>query len=92
MISAKNMDRVSVICHATVANMFAMFCNEKYRGGNFTWDKFPKMMAGQCRDQVFMANIRGRVQEDVFEYAEKTGFDIAKRMIETAGFKNEQKV
>jgi hypothetical protein len=89
MISAKNMDRVSLVCHATVANMFAMFCNEKYRGENFTWDKFPKMMAGQCRSQVFMADIRGKNQNEVFEHAEKTGFDIAKHMVETAGFKNE---
>lgn len=86
MISEKNMDKVSLVCHATVAHMFAMFCNAKYRGDKFTWSNFPDMMASQCDTQVFMANIKGKDQEAIKEHARKTGYEIAKRMVEQAGF------
>lgn len=89
MISNKNMDRVSLVCYATVSNMFAMFCNPKFRGSNFQWKNFPKMMSGHCRSQVFMANIRGKDQEEIFNHAEKTGFEIATNMIKEAGFCDE---
>ena len=86
MISNRNMDRVSLVCHATVCHMFAMFCNPKYRGPNFKWSQFPEMMKAHCTDQVFMANIRGRDQQAIFEHAEETGYQIAKKMVEDAGF------
>jgi hypothetical protein len=85
-ISNRNMDRVSLVCHATVAHTFAMFCNPIYRGNKFQWDKFPNMMKNKCREQVYMANIKGRDQNAVYEHAEQTGFDIATKMIEEAGF------
>lgn len=89
MISNKNMDKVSLLCHATVSNMFALFCNEKFRGEKFAWNNFPKMMASQCKDQVFLADIKGKNQQEIFEHAEKIGFEIANRMVKTAGFINE---
>ena len=85
MISEKNKDKVSLICHATVASMFASFCNPKFRGPNFTWEKFPQMMEGMCATQVFMANIKGDRQE-VEDHAKKTGFEIAKGLVKEAGF------
>lgn len=86
MVSDKNMDRVSLICHATVCHMFAMFCNPVYRGPNFSWANFPEMMMKQCRQQVHMANIRGRNQQAIYDHAEQTGFLIAQRMVTDAGF------
>ena len=80
------MDRVSLVCHATVCHMFAMFCNPKYRGPKFEWSHFPDMMKTQCREQDFMANIRGRDQEAVYKHAEETGYQIAQRMVKDAGF------
>lgn len=86
MISEKNMDKVSLVCHATVCHMFAIFCNPKYRGENFVWKNFPDMIADQCETQVFMANIRGKDQEAIKEHARNTGRRIAQKMIEEAGF------
>lgn len=80
------MDKVSLVCHATVSHMFAMFCNPKYRGEKFKWENFPDMMAGQCETQVFLANIKGRNQEEIKEHARDTGARIAQKMIEDAGF------
>ena len=86
MISDRNMDRVSLVCHATVCHMFAMFCNPIYRGSKFQWSHFPEMMKNQCKDQVYLANIRGRDQQAVYDHAEQTGFLIAQKMVEDAGF------
>lgn len=86
MISNRNVDRVSLICHATVCRMFATFCKPVYRGPNFTWSNFPEMMKKQCRDQVYLAHIRGHEQQAIYDHAEHTGFLIATQMIEAAGF------
>ena len=86
MISNRNMNRVSLICHATVCHMFARLCNPKCRGPKFEWSHFPEMMKPQCREQVYLARIRGRDQQAIFEHAEKTGYQIAKMMVEAAGF------
>lgn len=86
MISDKNLDRISLICHATVCHMFAMFCNPARRGSKFEWSLFPEMMKEQCRDQVYLAHIRGRDQQAVYDHAEETGRRIAEQMIEDAGF------
>lgn len=36
----ESQDALAIKCWATVANMFAMFHNQKTRGPAFTWDRF----------------------------------------------------
>ena len=86
MVSNRNKDQISLICHAVVAHLFAMFCNEKYRGTNFKWENFPEIAQNQCRDQVFIHGIKGKDQEAIYDHAKQTGFEIAKDMIKWSRF------
>lgn len=88
-VSDKNKDRISLICYATVSHMFAEFCNDKFRGQNFKWEKFPEIMAIQCEMQVILVNLKGKNNEAIKEHAKNTGKEIAQDMIKLAGFLGE---
>lgn len=76
-----------VAASKTVASMFAMFCNEKSRGVNFTWDKFPDMMKKFISGSVFMYVADDpEVFETAKRVAEDTAYHLAKDMVESAGF------
>ena len=84
MLSNKKMMEISLVCHATVGSMMATMINPKYRGTAFTWEKFPEMMAGHCKSQVFMSVLMTERQRALcFEHAEKTGREIALRWVKT---------
>jgi hypothetical protein len=86
MISDKNKDRVALICYATVSHAFA----RHLRHTGYDWNIFPKMMADQCKDQVILAQIRGRDMRDtdaIYAHTENTGREIATRLITDAGIK-----
>jgi len=79
--------RIANQCYAVVSGMFAMFLNDKMRGGRFTWDKFPDMMATSCAIQVAL-NVK-HAKKDEAEYeakAEEYGREIATHLIKRAGF------
>lgn len=87
MLSNQKLDKISLLCHAVVSNGFARFCNPLNRGANFSWERFPEMMAGQCEDMVFIHGVKGG--QEVKDHARKTGAEIATRMVQEAGFLNE---
>lgn len=62
----------------------ATMSNPKYRGANFTWERFPEMMAGLCKTQVFMSvPMSERLQKQGLEHAEQTGRGIAASWVKT---------
>jgi hypothetical protein len=77
---------IDIVCYATVNNIFAEMCNPKNQGTWFSWDKFPDIAKSQCRGQVFLANIKYKDQDAVYEYAEDIGYEIAKDMMKRAGY------
>jgi hypothetical protein len=82
MLSAKKQMEISLVCHATVGNWMASMCNPKNRGSAFTWDKFPAMMAKQCRGQVFLqVPMSDRLREQCLEHAQQTGRQIAENWV-----------
>ena len=84
MLSDKKKMEISLVCHATVGNMMATMCNPKYRGANFTWERFPEMMAEHCKTQVFMSvPMTERLQKHCLEHAEQTGREIAGSWVKT---------
>lgn len=86
MISDKNKDRVSLICHATAGNLFSLFCNPSNRGPNFEWSNFPDIAAHHCKTQVIISDIRSRHMKELYAHAEQTGKVIAEKMVKQAGF------
>jgi hypothetical protein len=77
---------IDIICYAAVSGMFADMCNPNNQGAWFSWNKFPDMAKSQCRAQVFLANIKYKNQDVVYEYAEAIGYEIASDMIKRAGY------
>jgi hypothetical protein len=84
MLSNKKKMEISLVCHAAVGNMMATMSNPKYRGDNFTWERFPEMMAGYCQTQVFMCvPMPERLKKNCQAYAEQTGREIAASWVKT---------
>jgi hypothetical protein len=85
--------RIANICYAVVSDNFAMFCNPKYRGENFTWDKFVDMQADKCRLQVKLQTPESKdpkKDKEIEDLAEKFGREIALKMVTVAGFINKE--
>ena len=73
---------VALACYAVVSGMFARMNNPKNRGPNFTWSKFPDMMAEKCEVEIFIYVNRGRFSiDDIKSYAGKCGMEIATTLV-----------
>jgi hypothetical protein len=84
-ISDKKIMEVANVCYANVAGQFAMFCNSKYRGPNFTWSDFATMMEKQAETWMMIHRVRG-CKEDINKTAAQFAREIAERLITRAEF------
>lgn len=81
--------QIANICYAVVSENFAMFCNPKYRGANFTWDKFEDMQVERCQFQVKLQTPEPKdpkKDKEMHDLAGKFAREIALRMLEVSGF------
>ena len=76
---------VANVCYANVAGQFAMFCNSKYRGPNFTWSDFASMMEEQAGTWMMIHGVRGH-KEDINKQAAQFAREIAQRLVTRAEF------
>ena len=87
-MSPNKESKIIIPCYAIVAGDFAMFTNPEFRGVNFKWNEFPKMMADKCRTEVFMyiTGIKGDKELDVVaKKAAWHGEIIARRLVSRMG-------
>lgn len=84
MISDKKHLEIANICYANVAGEFAMFTNPKYRGPNFTWDRWVKQCEESAADWMFIHGVRGH-KETVKATAKQYALEIAQRLASRAG-------
>lgn len=84
MLSQQRRSQIELICYATVGGMMASMCNPKYRGSNFTWEKFPEMMEGFCEVHVLGADILSfKTHDEGIEYAKSFSKQLAERWVRT---------
>ncbi|MNV71108.1 hypothetical protein D3C71_1641110 [compost metagenome] len=82
MLSLTKKTQISLACHAIVGDKMSMLLNPKYRGPNFSWDKFPDMMARQCRIYLPINVVMSQhMIEQCLDYAEQEGRDIAQTWV-----------
>lgn len=83
MLSQKIQTQISLIAYATVSNLFATFHNEKMRGKNFTWEKFPNLAEKNVKTQIFLSVVLKdeKKQKEAEEYGKKLGLEIASNMV-----------
>jgi hypothetical protein len=84
MLSTSKKLQIANICYANVSSSFAMFCNPKYRGANFQWDKFKDMMV-RMSDTWLMIHIP-KVTPEMQELAKQYAEEIASNMLDQSGF------
>jgi hypothetical protein len=75
---------IANVCYANVANEFAMFTNPRYRGENFTWDKFAEMCESQAEGWMFIHRVCGD-KEAVNALAKQYAREIAERLVDRMG-------
>ena len=88
MISDKKRLEVANVCYANVSSMFAMFCNDAYRGPNFKWANFCDMMVREADLWMMIHNVRGN-KDEIHDLARQYAHEIAERMIKQSGFVGE---
>lgn len=75
-------DQIELLCYSYISSMFAMFHNPRYRGKNFTWDKFPEMCVTHCQEQIFLSlNISPKFEKRYKNIAKAISLEIANRMV-----------
>lgn len=80
MISEKKRLQIANICYANVAGLFAMFCNPKARGPNFTWEYFIEHCEEHAVDWMFINDVRGD-KTTINETAKQFASEIANRLV-----------
>ena len=58
MVRSKYSKDIALICYANVSGMFATFCNPKFRGPHFEWDRFTEICVDHSEDWLYINNIR----------------------------------
>lgn len=87
MLSIPVKYKVSHYCVSFVAGMFAEFNNPVNRGENFTWEKFPELVATVAKAQVFIIFARKpKNMVEVEEYSYITAKDFAEALVVKAGY------
>jgi hypothetical protein len=87
-MSPNKESKIIITCYAIVAGDFAMFTNPEFRGVNFKWAEFPKMMADKCKTEVFMYIIGTKSKKESDEtskVAAMHGEIIARRLVSRMG-------
>lgn len=89
MLSITQKYKVSHYCISFAAGMFAEFHNPAIRGENFTWDKFPDLVANLVKAQVFIIFARKPLDmSEVEEYSYVTAKGFAESLVFKAGYVN----
>jgi hypothetical protein len=85
-MSPKIKNIIELHCYKQVADVFAIYQSESYHPPGFGWDKFPEMIAIQCRDTLFhsMEYTTNHVAE-YEDMAFKLATTIATRLVEMSG-------
>ena len=68
-------------------DLFEMFCDEKYRGKNFTWEKFPEIVASMAMKGIFLNskdwdNYSDDLKKAIEEKCREITIKLAKRKLE----------
>lgn len=78
MISEKKQLEIATVCYANVSGNFAMFCNPKFRGENFTWEWFIEYCESHADMWMMIHGVKG--DKNVISTVAKT---YAKEIAET---------
>lgn len=82
-ISGQSKFRIESIVFSATGNMFAFFCNPKFRGDQFNWNDFPAWC--QERAPMWVHGSMPRASSSHIEYAKGTAFLYATSLIKEAG-------
>jgi len=80
-LSNKDLDKISLQCYAIAVHHISMFYNPKMTGKNFTWEKFPEMLAEFCRNYSFLICENEKKKKAYEDHAYKTGLEIGKQSV-----------
>lgn len=74
-------------CSSFVAGMFANMHNPEYRGDKFTWGKFPDMVAGLVKAQIFIIFYKKpKNLIEIEDWAFNRAKGIAESLLHAAGY------
>lgn len=85
MISDKKRLEIANVCYANVAGDFAMFTNPKYRGENFSWERFPDMCERHAEGWMFIHGVSrsgAKNENEVKQTAKQYAKEIAQRLVD----------
>lgn len=80
MISDKKRLEIANVCYANVAGEFAAMHNPKYRGSNFTWERFIERCKSNADLWMMIHHVRGNKQE-INETAKQYASEIATTLV-----------
>lgn len=88
MLSDKKHMEIANVCYANVSMLFAMFCNDSWRGPNFKWSSFCDKMEREADLWMLVHDVhRSRgAKDEINKVAREYARDIASRMIRKSGF------
>lgn len=82
MISETTRLKIANVCYANVAGQFAMFCNPKFRGENFTWKWFVKHCEENADLWIILSGYRFRSpKEEINSEARQMAKEIAETLV-----------
>ena len=89
MLREKKRLEIENICYANVSGMFAVFCNEQYRGCKFEWSNFPDMMEREADLWMITYNVCGSNRELINSTAKQFAREIATKLVRQSEFVKE---
>lgn len=79
--------KIDAVCLAATSELFASMINEKNRGPNFTWGKFPDLASRLGTSSVLISNDWNNNKiEEVKKYASEYCEQLARTYLQAAGF------
>lgn len=87
MLTAIQLNEISLYCHIAVSGLFADFLNIENRGPKFEWANFSKIAGDHCFFNIFTINPPAKKLDLFKEHALKTGQQIAETLLKRAGIK-----
>jgi tRNA(Ile)-lysidine synthase TilS/MesJ len=85
MISDKKRLEIANVCYANVAGEFALFCNPKYRGPNFSWEWFIEHCEKSADLWLMVSSLhKESAKEAVKEMARNFAREIAENLVKKA--------
>lgn len=92
MLSKKKLLMVDLAVSQAVSGMFAMFCNDKYRGESFKWSRFADIAVRHVLLDVelnILTNTPKRYHKQTLDYAERMTRYTAAHLATSAGYDKE---